>query len=459
MGLLLVSMWMPADNLPPWPFWAMAALLAIAMSALLWRAPHQYTILATAILIGLPMAGPWESAGRWTAAACMLLALIRWAIDAWQGSANLDQRYKWPALLAVLWTAWGITAAASSPEPMISLTAATTTMVLALGGLISGIQLGNRRKSVVVWILLAATGIATLEVRSLLRFATCGKSAPTPYWLDANFLSAAMALLVPLLLWIVWQPLEISKRLHFAARGAAASLALLLLFGIAYFNSRGAWLSLGVTAGTLLVVQLPRGKWRLLGLFGIGLLGMALWFTLPNATVTRGPQPTLNRLKSIGDTQEFSNRERLVRWSCAWRMAVEKPILGQGPGRFAPLFKNYLRDRTEIEQIAYWFGWKFGAHSDSLNALAETGFPGFLLFWGMLGSWAWVALRHPSLPSSALPLRLAIGAALLTWLVHGFFNDLLTNPCIVVWVFMLLGMLAASPAVAHAGVAGVKPAN
>jgi O-antigen ligase len=437
---------MPADNLPPWPLWTMAALLGIAMSVLLWRIPIHYTVFATAILLGLPMAGPWESTGRWTAAAGMLLLLMRWAIDAWQGRANLDARYKWPALLAVLWTAWGITAAASSPAPMISLTAATTTMVLALGGLVAGLQLGNRPRAFVIWILLAATGLAALAVRSLLRFATCGKSAPAPYWLDANFLSAAMVLLVPLLLWIVWQPLEGSKRLRFASRGAAAALASLLLFGIVYLNSRGAWLSLGVTACILLLFLLPLVKWRLLGLLGLGLLGLGLWLALPKPAVTRGPQPTLIRLQSIADTQEFSNRERLVRWRCAWRMALEKPILGHGPGRFAPLFKNYLRDRTEIEQIAYWFGWKFGAHSDSLNALAETGFPGFLLFWGMLGSWTWVAMRHQLGAPTFSGMRRAIGAALLTWLVHGFFNDLLTNPCILVWVMMLLGMLAASPA-------------
>ena len=274
-------------------------------------------------------------------------------------------------------------------------------------------------------------------------------------------LAAALVLMVPLLLWVARSAALVSPASKRYLQVAGFVLLLAFLLTIVHFNSRGAWLSLAVAATVMPLFLLKRIKWRMIWLAGAASLGILLLVVLPSFKHSNSPQAnnriplTIDRLQSIGDTQEFSNRERLTRWTCAWRMAMTKPVLGHGPGRFAPVFKNFLRDRRETAQIAYWFGWRFGAHSDGLTALAETGFPGFFLFLGMLGAWCWAILRPRQVEFLPAHFRWAILAALLTWLVHGLFNDLLSSACIATWIFVLLGMLASqAPVSAHVTPAG-----
>ena len=150
----------------------------------------------------------------------------------------------------------------------------------------------------------------------------------------------------------------------------------------------------------------------------------------------------ISQLESIGDvTQDFSNRERLMRWQCAWRMAMDRPLFGHGPGCYPLVFRHYLRGWGEADRISYWFGWRLGAHSDAITTLAETGFPGAIAFVGMLLLAGRVAMRELSATGRGMTLHGAMFLGLIGWVVHGCFNDLLSNGCLTVWAFFMVGAL------------------
>jgi O-antigen ligase len=152
---------------------------------------------------------------------------------------------------------------------------------------------------------------------------------------------------------------------------------------------------------------------------------------------------------SAGDLQaDFSNRERLMRWTTAWRMGLDRPIAGHGPGNFAPKFKHYLKTDAEVRQISYWFGWTGGAHSVWFTAFAETGAVGLLLLLGLLGAFLWRngnTTRRGVWPAKAFadaqtrgfsgtndiiptPIQGPSKAAIVAigfWAVAGIFNDLM----------------------------------
>jgi len=247
--------------------------------------------------------------------------------------------------------------------------------------------------------------------------------------LDANFFSAVLCLFLPVAVVAWWKK---SPARWFVILGAA----------IFFFASRGAWVSLGVTALLAPAFIFPKKSQRVLWLVLACILLVGGGLLLNHLTPTVPPASHLGRLESIGDTQkDFSNRERLMRWTCAWRMALDRPITGFGPARFAPTFKFYLQDWEEVERIAYWNGWRFGAHSDVLTQLAEAGFVGAGLFVLMIAGLGRACLRRYFQESAYRLQRMGLLLGLVTWLVHGAFNDLLDSNFILITIFFYFGLL------------------
>ncbi len=71
-----------------------------------------------------------------------------------------------------------------------------------------------------------------------------------------------------------------------------------------------------------------------------------------------------------------SAQERLSAWGAAINMALARPLAGVGIGNFAPSFFSYVEDFPGRDMTAHstWFG-----------VLGETGWPGLIVFVGMVG--------------------------------------------------------------------------
>lgn len=289
------------------------------------------------------------------------------------------------------------------------------------------------RSNAMLWIFGAASiGASLVLIYVLFLSPFDGKAATYPIYNNGNYFSGLLSLLLPFVAW-----------LSFFLRGKWRWLAVVVLLGttvaLVVLQSRGAWLGLAGGLGLGLILYVKRPGLRL-ALMAFGLSALALFFVYGQQQKSNGiPENGWEQLLSIADTESnFSNRERLMRWKAAWRMGMDNPGFGVGPGNYIREFKYYLKTTEEVEQISYWEGWNGYGHSEYLTRFAERGFLGGLTFLALLG---WLIYRAFARVRNEEVTRIwgAVSlAALGTWMVHGLFNDLSLDHRVLLLVFLLM---------------------
>jgi O-antigen ligase len=200
-----------------------------------------------------------------------------------------------------------------------------------------------------------------------------------PFYNDHTSYGAILAMFIPVAIGFVSD----NKRSIWYRLFSFLVLAVLVT-AIILSYSRAAWISLIVAAAVFIIVLL-RIRFQVL------LIAMAVLFALifnriddithemeknrkaSSANITQ-------HLQSISNiTNDDSNMERLNRWSCAWRMFLQKPVFGWGPGtymfQYAPF--QVVREKTLISTN---MANKGNAHSEYLGPLSESGLFGMLSF-------------------------------------------------------------------------------
>ena len=88
------------------------------------------------------------------------------------------------------------------------------------------------------------------------------------------------------------------------------------------------------------------------------------------------PDSIFNRILTIGNTADSSNRYRLYIWSSVLQMLREYGLtgIGLGPGNFIPLYANYSSMEASVA---------YHSHMLYLEVWLETGLIGILSFLGM----------------------------------------------------------------------------
>lgn len=247
-----------------------------------------------------------------------------------------------------------------------------------------------------------------------------------PFYNDHTSYGAILALMIPLIAGFVVDSTRpfLYRLVSFLVLGVLIA-ALILSF------SRAAWISL-ILSATVLVFVLLRIRFHTL--FIAALVVVAFIFSqLENITheMEKNRQQSSANLsehvQSISNiTTDDSNMERLNRWSCAWRMFLEKPVFGWGPGtymfQYAPF--QFEREKTFISTNMADRG---NAHSEYLGPLSESGLLGMLTFLaivvitlitGFHTYWKLKDKRHRIIMMSAI-------LGLITYYTHGIMNNFL----------------------------------
>jgi O-antigen ligase len=135
----------------------------------------------------------------------------------------------------------------------------------------------------------------------------------------------------------------------------------------------------------------------------------------------------LSHVKSMSNiASDDSNMERINRWKCAFRMFLEKPITGYGPGTYMFLYAPFQHsvDKTKISTNAADLG---NAHSEYLGLLADAGLIGSLSFIAILITVLVIGFNLYNRTKDELTketvLFLLLG--LITYYLHAFLNDFL----------------------------------
>lgn len=187
---------------------------------------------------------------------------------------------------------------------------------------------------------------------------------------DPNFFAQILLVLVPVALALAWNARRHGSRV--LLHGAAA----LLIAGTVLTYSRGGALALAVV---LLLSLLARGLGIRRLIAGIALLGV-LALSLPKdftrrlttlAQILPGSEEVLNPDSSFG--------KRRVLTAVAWRMFLDRPLLGVGAANYTVRFPEYVEEVGSVAREYEGDGPNY-PHSLYLEVLAETGLAGLALF-------------------------------------------------------------------------------
>lgn len=251
-------------------------------------------------------------------------------------------------------------------------------------------------------------------------------SAPNPLYNDHTAYAAALAMILPFLIGLLFL-----KEYSYYQRIAAFIVLFIVLTGLIFSYTRAAWLSL-VVAFAAFVVLLFRIKFRTVLIFIVSFsVVLALLWTQIIMKLEKNKQDASSnfseQIQSVTNiSTDASNMERLNRWSCAYRMFLDKPLLGWGPGTYMFKYAPYQRS-YEKTVISTDFGDVGNAHSEYLGPLAETGIFGILLMFTLVFTTLFYAVRlyRVSTNKSVKIIVLSATVGLITYYVHGLMNNFL----------------------------------
>jgi O-antigen ligase len=268
--------------------------------------------------------------------------------------------------------------------------------------------------------------------------------AMNPFYNDHTAYGAMLAMFMPVLL-----VFSFNKATRPAFKITAAILFFIFLAALGMSYSRASWVSVVVA---LFIFLLLKFRVKLTYIFAAICLAIALFFVFETQIIMKlqknenqVSQKLGTEIESISNiSTDASNLERLNRWSCAYRMFLDKPLIGFGPGtysfQYAPYQLSY--ERTIISTN---LGNGGNAHSEYLGPLAEQGIMGMLSFVGLAVMLFILSFRlNERLKDNELKLlSTGIFLGLVTYFVHGAMNNFLDTDKAAVPFWGFIGILVA----------------
>jgi len=266
-----------------------------------------------------------------------------------------------------------------------------------------------------------------------------------PFFKDHTSYGAMCAFIVPLIIGFYF-----SKKQTPLIQVVFVIIFAIAMTGLFFSYTRAAWLSIAVAIVVGLIIKL-KIRFRYLAIIGAiaGVLILINWTEINHSLDKNKSEHTTEnfekRIQSAANiTTDASNLERINRWSCAWAMFLDKPIVGFGPGTYAFEYAPFqLPENKTI--ISTNFGNLGNAHSEYLGPLAEMGLLGMISFSLIVIAIFYKAvtlyIRYPQ--GEERTWIFAFILALSTYFVHGFLNDFLDTDKVAVPVWGIVAALIA----------------
>jgi hypothetical protein len=165
--------------------------------------------------------------------------------------------------------------------------------------------------------------------------------------------------------------------------------------------SRSAWLGLVSGLAVFLLVNGGLGPFRAQGGRNSATKGANGWLrglvagAAALVVVFLGWDQVSNRLAGSFSLDDPGIATRFHMWKVAARMAADHPVLGTGPGGYGLNYLEYSARTAEAggQDRPKYAGITKEAHNDALQALAERGLLGGVVFLFILGWMSWKAVR------------------------------------------------------------------
>ena len=241
-----------------------------------------------------------------------------------------------------------------------------------------------------------------------------------PFYNDHTAYGCVIALFLPAAFYFIF-----SRGSRGWARLLFFGIFALLVVGLFFSYCRAAWLSVLGAIGVYVLIRMGmKVKWMVL-LFG---LGVGVFFVYQSDVLYKlgknhqdSSYDLAGQIKSISNiSTDASNLERLNRWASAIRMWKEKP------GTYQFLYASYQRS-YQLSTISTNAGNLGNAHSEYIGPLTEQGVPGVLLVVCVFMSTFATGVRvyRTAKDKQVANMALAFTLSLLTYYIHGVFNNFL----------------------------------
>lgn len=359
-------------------------------------------------------------------------------------------------ILLLIEIAWMVICGLFSAQPLVSMKRVFMRVLFVQLFLIYGAHLLNKNNAQKhLLFLMYAVGLIWPVIHSFLFHQQFNFSQSTAYRMSAPFFAdhtiygACIAFILPMLVILTLSNRKIRLRgiVHFTV----VVLTILLIGAEVLSFSRAAWISLIVAAlfGFLLLMKVKlRSIIIVLAVSGVvaGIYSDQIYETISkNDSISNKGNISDHLLSATNVQSDASNTERLNRWLCAWKMALDRPITGYGPGMYQFEYGRY-QERVHMTRISTFSGTRGHAHSEYFTQLSETGFPGGILFvlivFTVIGYGMKVIYRETESRSKLLLYGAVLG--LITFYVHGIFNAFLDTDKMAVLVFGSIAVIVAA---------------
>lgn len=380
----------------------------------------------------------------------VLLLVIYMAKRIVERQVNIRILYHPVSVCIYVYLAWLFLTACASTMPIVSFKFLLVRLWFIASFYFLALHLfANPRK--MIWYIVAYVCSFLIVVgftwynHSLTFFSQDGCYTPmVPFYNDHTSYGAVLAMLIPLLFAV-----RLAVRRDWNLTFIVMFVLTIILVATLFSYTRAAWVSLLFVFGFWWVLKL-KISFRNMIIIGTVVLAIGIpvgsqMYLSMRTNSAKYSSNFASHFKSMGNlSSDASNRERINRWSCAWRMFKEKPVFGWGPGtymfQYAPFQLSY--QRTEISTNAATLG---NAHSEYLGPLAEAGILGILTFLSIIIATIATAFKVYRKPIGIIARSwvVLLVLSLITYYLHGFMNDFLDMDKVAVLFWGVTAMIVA----------------
>lgn len=332
-------------------------------------------------------------------------------------------------LLHLIWIAF---TAFTSEMPVVSFKFLLSRIWFVISFYFFAILVFRQQKNIFKFIWAYIVPMAGVIIYTIYTHSTYNFSEETGHWVmnpffkDHTAYGAILAFFIPVLIYFAFK-----KQFTFRVRSIVWLILILFISATILSYTRAAWISLiGAFLVYLIFILKIKARTILLGT-GFSLFIFLTFFDQIINSVEKNRQDSSDNLaehvESIGNiSSDASNLERINRWNSAFRMFLERPFTGWGPGtymfQYAPFQKS--KDLTIISTNAGDGG---NAHSEYLGPMAEQGAPGLLIMLALVIGVLVMSVRlyHQTKNKDAKNLILVLMLGLITYFIHGTLNNFL----------------------------------
>ena len=256
--------------------------------------------------------------------------------------------------------------------------------------------------------------------------------------LDVNDIALVVAAALPLAIGLALRGRGLLRMVYW-------SLSAVMVVTIMRTGSRGGGLAL-LALIPVLLIGLPWRRSLQFVLLGVP-LATGAWYTAPESFRVR----MVSLLEGEEDYNQTDENGRIAIWKRGISYGLEHPVFGVGPNGFI------TQDGIGKAQRGLQGKWS-APHNTYVQVFAEMGFPGLLLFVGLIGSVWRVAWRaHRGIPGHPITRRPEYLASLVAYVVAATFLSFLFYH--MTWILLAGLATMATGAIRHESFADGKTAG